>query len=142
MIEAFTLERVGAYFDQVGYHWAYDEEALVGSWNEIYFRFSAAEDSQWLLIQTKWEAPEEVGHIDPKQARSLLQNASNEWNRQYLQPTAHPVNDADVWKVFLDLAVFFGEPCTDKQIEVAIDRAIDVHLQAHETLPNLLAPII
>lgn len=140
----FNLERVKDSFDSKGYHYSRDdeEESLSGTWNEVLFRFSSSEEDQWLMVQTRWLAPDELENAEDEIAGMTLQNTANEWNRQFLQPTAYPFPTDDGWVVQLDMAVFFDAPCSDLQIDAALDRAIEVHLQAHEKLPQMLSPVL
>jgi len=143
-MKPFDIHRVENYFDKSGYHYSSDEEtgALHGSWNDIPFRFASLEENQWLMVQTRWEVPDEVRILDSSRAVLVIQDAANEWNRQYLQPTGYPISVDGTWLIQLDMAVFFATPCTDEQVHLAIDRALEVHLQAHEVMGGLFSPII
>lgn len=139
----FTLARVAESLRAEGYSCTYDEDAnhVTGIWNEIPFRFAASDATIWYRTSTTWDCPDRLLDMGESQLGNILQEISNEWNRLHLQPTAYPFRLDEKPTIMLDCTVFVGEGTTDKQIAYCTNRALDVHLQAHETLPSLIPPL-
>lgn len=142
-VKPFSLERVAQSLRDEGYSCSYDEEAenVTGIWNEISFRFATSEALIWFRTSTTWEPPERILELDESTVSAILQEISNEWNRQHLQPTAYPFPIDGQPTIMLDYTAFVADGLSDTQIAYNANRALDVHLQAHNTLPSLIPPL-
>ncbi|WP_350257588.1 YbjN domain-containing protein [Scrofimicrobium sp. R131] len=137
LVRPLTMARVAELIRAEGYSCEDDGEGEVrGIWNEVGFRFFLSPDDTWLGISTVWEAPDDF----PVGMHSALQEASNDWNRQFLQPTAYPSTDED--KIVFFYSVFVDAGLSDQQFSQMLDRALDVNLQAHRTIASLLPPVL
>lgn len=141
VVAPFTVERLQSVIARDGYTSSRDDTdgMVVGTWNDVQFRFLSREERPWLRIVSAWEAPALGG---PERSFMALQDASNEWNRMYLQPTAYPDQSAGRWRILFEQILFVDEGVSDKQLHLMLDRALNVGLQAHDEIPNLLPPLV
>lgn len=140
----FTMPRLVDVIEGRGYHCGYDEEDNIvgGTWNDVAFRFILSEAEVWLRASSAWNPPAEVLDLDSSRTIMVLQETANEWNRQYLQPTAYPSEGDEGWQIIFDQAIYVEKGMTDEQIGAALDRTLDVSLQAQDTVGNLLPPVL
>lgn len=110
-------------------------------WRGLGFRFCLSPAANWLGVSSVWDPPKTVSDLPPGGAVSALQEAANEWNRLYLQPTAYPARFGQAWKLVFHYSHFVGSGVTDAQITAAARRCGDVNFQARDTIVSLLPPI-
>lgn len=141
VVAPFSVPRLESVIARDGYSCYRDPDAgvVVGTWNDVEFRFLSREERPWLRIVSAWDAPALGG---PERSFMALQDASNEWNRMYLQPTAYPDQSGGRWHILFEQILFVDEGVSDRQIHLMLDRALNVGLQAHDEIPNLLPPLV
>lgn len=117
------------------------EDAIIVRWNDVSFRFCLSPEAKWLGVTSTWDPPETFVGIHCRSLGAALQEAANEWNRLYLQPTAYPMNFGASWKIVFHYSYFLGIGVTDAQVRAATRRCGDVNFQARDTIASLLPPI-
>lgn len=142
-IAPFTMERLVKVIEDNDYSCALDDDknTVAASWNDLPFRFHLSESSNWLGISTLWEPPEALTVLEESRVVAALQDAANEWNRHYLQPTGYPMEMDDAWVIVFHQSVFVDEGVNDEQIAMALRISISVNLEARDTIESLLPPV-
>ncbi len=138
VVSPFTLEHLYRVITDAGYTCEYDvaEPLVHGFWNDLEFYFTVSPCASWLGISSIWEPspdlPAEIGSF-------CLQEVCNEWNRLYLQPAAYPSAPEQMTNtITLHYSAFVGAGASDAQLLACLHRALDVSLQAHHQLQQIV----
>lgn len=142
-VRPLSLVRIKEALTILGYRSALVEEkhAVEGMWNQLRVSFIYAPNNHWLRVRTRWNPPPDLKLKIDRQTEMMLMEAANEWNRQYLQPTAFAVRSKTGLAIDFDYLYFVRPGITTRQLLAALDRSLHTSLQAQTTVGKLLPPL-
>ncbi len=142
-VRPLSLLRIERKIQSLGFKCEIDMEtaSVDGVWNGVPVSFVYDPGNEdWLRVRSRWHLPDEYMVLDAERAEQAAMEAANEWNRQYLQPTAYGAARQSGVSVDLDFVAFVRHGMSERQLGEVIDRALQTTLQANSTLPVLLPP--
>lgn len=148
LVTLVNLPMIKNCMEQLGYRVGETADAegiadgVEGVWNNVKISFNLGDGNVWLAMVSHWDPPTEVNSLTSNEQVLLLQEAANDWNRQYLQPVASPHRGNGKVSIRLDYVVYISAGISKRQLRKHVMRGIGVILQAHETLPKLFPPIL
>ena len=142
VVSQFTLGRLAQTMDRHNYEYSYNSEEgwIRAAWGEARITFSLSDDGFWWRSVSHWRCPDWLQDSSADTQWALLKQAANEWNRNYLEPPAYPVQTGAEWTLELYQSVFIGAGLSDQQASLQLRRTIANQVQAHKTVPSLLPP--